>query len=568
MALTQEQIEQARGKSGLSALPVQKSSSSDFWSALSKRKTESFREDAVQDIKGISSGVGERLEERADKFSQQKTLMGKFAQGAGFAGDVFGEAALGIGKAVLPQKAEDFISDKFQSGVEGAVEKTPESIKQGLSFLNDLKKKNPIISESLDAVINSAMLGAEITGTGAVASTAKKIAPKVVSTGKKTFEAGKEATPKVIQAGRELKNKIKKPVNVELRIADEAVDIASPASSIKSTKDAAREGRLFTKGILKNVKETPTKRTQIISSSIEHLIEDGRISARNLPFENVSEISTEVHRINSGVKNLIGDKKIPFNTQTLRKKLLETKKDSEIIFTTDPTLERTYDSLIEAFIKDVDKKDTLGLFLARQDFDKLPAVKKLLESEKLGESLRKEAILSIRRAVNKLVAEQLDVSSRSVIMKKLQPNEAKSIMDRARKFDDIDEFVSKERHLLEDKITEETYRAERRRIERSLKKGETFDDAIKKEGFPIDIDSDLEDIWQMSHSNIDISTGKLMSDLLKQETDMLEIINNLSEKSKKMGDTNALQRLDPKTKKLLKQAGIIIGAGTVGGLAF
>ena len=110
---------------------------------------------------------------------------------------------------------------------------------------------------------------------------------------------------------------------------------------------------------------------------------------------------------------MIADQKVPFNEAQLRSKLNAVKKDSDIIFTTDRTLERTYDALVDAFVKEMSGKDTLGLFEARQAFDKLPAVKNYLDGLKgaSGENLRRQAVLDIRRAANEYISELLPTNN-------------------------------------------------------------------------------------------------------------------------------------------------------------
>ena len=58
-------------------------------------------------------------------------------------------------------------------------------------------------------------------------------------------------------------------------------------------------------------------------------------------------------------------------------------------------------------MREVAKKDTAGLLKARQSFDQLPAVKKLLQTEGLGENARREIVLAVRGSANKYIASLL-----------------------------------------------------------------------------------------------------------------------------------------------------------------
>ncbi len=86
---------------------------------------------------------------------------------------------------------------------------------------------------------------------------------------------------------------------------------------------------------------------------------------------------------------------------------MNAKEESKLIFASDATAEKTYDAVVDEFMKHVGKKDTAGLFAARQEFDKIPAIKKLLDSRALGENVKKSIVLDVRRAANEYIADLL-----------------------------------------------------------------------------------------------------------------------------------------------------------------
>ena len=79
----------------------------------------------------------------------------------------------------------------------------------------------------------------------------------------------------------------------------------------------------------------------------------------------------------------------------------------ELVFAAESSAEKTYDKVVDVFMDTIVKKDTEGLFGARQGFDKIPAVKKLLETSPLGENARREIVLMVRRKANEYVADLL-----------------------------------------------------------------------------------------------------------------------------------------------------------------
>lgn len=180
------------------------------------------------------------------------------------------------------------------------------------------------------------------------------------------------------------------------------VDLTAPAPSKKVGTQAIKSGRFTEPGLFRKTRTIPTQRELDIADSVR-----GLVSPKNTLLKNVDSVSGEVTKINKGVGSYIAQNKIPFNTSQLRTQLNVAKAESRLIFASDKTAEKTYNAVVDEFMKHVEKKDTLGLFQARQSFDKLPAIKKLLQTETLGENTRRAIVLDIRRAANTYVSNLL-----------------------------------------------------------------------------------------------------------------------------------------------------------------
>ena len=187
---------------------------------------------------------------------------------------------------------------------------------------------------------------------------------------------------------------------------DYVLDLVSPKATTKVSERAISEGRVTEPGLLRSARIIPSTKDYRIADAVDDIV-----SSKNTVLQNNDAISRKVTEINAGVKQLIKDKKVPFNTNQLKSRLNAVRDESKLIFASDATAERTYDAVVDEFMRHVQKKDTLGLFEARQVFDKVPAIKKLLDSEGLGENVKKQIVLDVRRAANEYIAALLPANN-------------------------------------------------------------------------------------------------------------------------------------------------------------
>lgn len=141
----------------------------------------SFLQDAVADIKGIGSGIKERLGVRQDKFQAanqtsnplRKTFQ-QVGQGAGFASDVIGETVIGGAKALFPQGVEDKVKTGIQT-VGGAIANSGPA-QQIAQRYAQIKQTNPTLARDIDAALGIGMLGLDIGTAGATGQVVKQTA--------------------------------------------------------------------------------------------------------------------------------------------------------------------------------------------------------------------------------------------------------------------------------------------------------------------------------------------------------------------------------------------------------
>ena len=200
-------------------------------------------------------------------------------------------------------------------------------------------------------------------------------------------------------AGGALKNRA---INKIQKESDFRLDLVAPKATEKVKIQALQEGRITEQGLLKASKILPSKRDKDLAEAVKDVV-----SAKRSPGQNIKAIDAKISDINSGVKAYVAKNKVPFNANQLRTKLNSGKDELRLIFASDKNAEKTYDAVVKEFMKHVEKKDTAGLFQARQAVDNIPAIKKLLDSQGLGENVKKEVVLTVRAQANKYIASQL-----------------------------------------------------------------------------------------------------------------------------------------------------------------
>lgn len=181
-----------------------------------------------------------------------------------------------------------------------------------------------------------------------------------------------------------------------------ALDLVSPKATPSIKEQALKEGRVSEPGFLKKSSILASKRDVMIADSIKDVV-----SSKKTNIQNIESLSNSIETIDDNVTGYIVKNKVPFNTNQLATQLESGKKDLRLVFASDNVAENTYNAVKDEFMRIVKNKDTAGLFRARKDFDKIPAIKKLLETDKLGENARKEIVLAVRRSANEYIASQL-----------------------------------------------------------------------------------------------------------------------------------------------------------------
>jgi len=266
--------------------------------------------------------------------------------------------AQGLGKGILGA----FGADTSQMGIKSISDSTPE----GMQVAEQLKSKSR--GEQVGTVLETiGELGTGFVKSGAQKALQVRKATKVAQTGEK-----------------------------------HAVNLVSPKATSEVSEQAIREGRVTEPSFFKSSKILPSTRDKEMAEAVKPFV-----SSKKTVLQNADSIDKNIRQINKGVKEYVAQNKVPFNTNQLRSQLNSGKEELRLVFASDANASKTYDAVVDEFMKHVGSKDTAGLLDARQSFDKIPAIRKLLDSQGMGENVKREVVLTARKKANEYIAKLL-----------------------------------------------------------------------------------------------------------------------------------------------------------------
>src|SRR3990167_309767 len=205
-----------------------------------------------------------------------------------------------------------------------------------------------------------------------------------------------------VKSGAQKALQIRKATKIAEKSEKHALDLVSPKASPEVMERAIREGRVTEPKLLSKAKIMPSQRDKDVAEAVRDVI-----SPKKSVLQNTAAIDKKIRATNQGVKDYVAQNKVPFNNNQLRSQLNSGKEELRLIFASDTTAEKTYNAVVDEFMKHVKSGDTAGLLNARQSVDKIPSIKKLLDSQGLGENVKKEVVLTVRRMANQYIAELL-----------------------------------------------------------------------------------------------------------------------------------------------------------------
>lgn len=354
----------------------------------------------------------------------------------------------------------------------------------------------------------------------------------------------------------------KKILSGEKKSMDQALDFVKNKNPTSTELErAANERRVQTNAQGKQ-EILPTKQQQRQAEAVQPLIDSGelKLNKDGLPTpESVQIIDRKVTQLDTGLKQMVELPRYnePTTPKKLRAALEATKADHKILFASDPTIEKTYDALIEAFMGNVKSYNAKGILNARQSFDKVPAVQNLLKKFEgvMGGNLKTDAVISIRGGANNFTADLLDIAQSRSVLKAIQPKEAKALITKAKNFANVDDYV---RYIKNNKAEyPEITSGTRRKVQATQN---------TQNQYVTTLDEDLREVWQLSQIMPNPMAGDVFLNTLRTESDLLGAVKSANENYPELYKESNKTFFEkyPWLRSALRSGGVLTGGAATG----
>ena len=204
----------------------------------------------------------------------------------------------------------------------------------------------------------------------------------------------------------------------DVRRGAQALKKTAPALT-KAKELVAKEAGRVKKTIFGKVKLIPNARDKEVAESVKN------IAVSRNPFKNINRIRMAIGKTDEVVREGIKKNDRTYNSDALHQELIKAKEQSRVVFGSDETLEKAYNSVVDEMMNQVEKvsktaggveklkRNTLSnLLQARKNFDKVIVQKfPRLFSNLTSDAPRTNAVLDVRRAVNDFISSHLPPQS-------------------------------------------------------------------------------------------------------------------------------------------------------------
>lgn len=182
-----EGVDMAKAKSRIQGIDIVERQGGGIISETGGDVRETFR--GIQsDFTERSANVGEsRQAQRQGGQGLGRTLFQTVGQSAGLLSDVVGRGIVGVGKALLPQRAEESIAEKTGQVAQSIVQTEP--VRNLIARYQQIQETNPALARDIDAALGIGQVVADVATAG-VGGRAANLGVKATNRAVDTAQAG------------------------------------------------------------------------------------------------------------------------------------------------------------------------------------------------------------------------------------------------------------------------------------------------------------------------------------------------------------------------------------------
>lgn len=497
-------------------------------------------------LSGIAGGVGDIFTNMISPFIPQKVK------------DAYGEATT---QAIQDMKTA---WDETPTTVEG--QKGKELVHNFINSLAQKAKDNPELTTALSDALNVALLGEGSAVAGKVKSTVEtgieKSLPTASNVAKTGIEAVKTGTEAVKTGTENVKGYIgdylakraeNKATQEFTNSIDEAKKILNPYDVYTPSERqmALKKGNIETSGKGIFSKEKVTQPTTPTVNTLTEMVNEGKISAKNLPSKNIEILKQEARTTDTNIDSFLSRPELnaPYTNNMVNKvfdRVFSSAKN-DLVFVADSTEQKAYQAVVDVAKEEIAKqpKNMAGLREGIKAFNQ--RMERILgqdiysgASESVGNA-RITAAKDVRSNLNNFIADNVENSQKNTTLRAMSSKETAPLIEKAKNFDNVDDFVKSQKS--------------------SFAKKRNFTNPSE---YSTTVEEDLKDIWNIAHTRVEGGGNSLYRSTLQKEAQLLNSADEIAYRARGGINKSDLKRFIDKHPLVKKGVGYVT-AGVVGG---
>lgn len=316
------------------------------------------------------------------------------------------------------------------------------------------------------------------------------------------------------------------------RITD-AQKIQNPYGKYNPTKNQSLygSGEIQGKGSGIFAKDVQAPKPNLQDEQVANLIDEGKISPKNLPSKNIEAIKQEVRATDSNIDTFIQKPELnqPFNQTAVDKTasgIVQKAKDSNL-FLADSSEQKAYEQIGDIFKKNIADQPynsaglRNGIKAANEEVARVLDTDIYKDVEGQPTSISKariKAAQDFRAGYNDMLANNLDRAETIGRMKVLRPSQAEPLITKAENFPKKQDFINYAKNNMDEFPDSDLASGSQRKVQG---KQNTSNQYVTSR------DGDLGELWDIAHTESNPQSGSIYKQNLQKEAQLLNAADDI-----------------------------------------